>query len=244
MKVETEFQKVHQETISFMRGKYKLDEVVGKHYGTDCVRFRQGKRTIVTIILHKDHYDFQIVFGKAEREKFEAIKHEFPPSIVDLYNKAHTYHDGKWLLIRIDTLERLETVKKMILLKKKPNRKPFPKENAVYGKCGHRCDLCIHYSGGTISDELRKELEERLARVYNGTDWSMRCSGCGTSGCHTQLCDQLKCAKEEGCDTCVSCKQYPCSNATVGYAQLGAKSILADDVTWAILPYVPFQYGN
>jgi hypothetical protein len=80
--------------------------------------------------------------------------------------------------------------------------------------------------------------------VYDGTDWSMRCSGCGTSGCHTQLCDQIKCAKEKSCDTCVSCEQYPCSKATVGYAELGVKSILADDVTWAILPYVPYQYGN
>jgi len=26
---------------------------------------------------HEDHYDFLIVLGKAEREKFEAVKHEF-----------------------------------------------------------------------------------------------------------------------------------------------------------------------
>ena len=141
-------------------------------------------------------------------------------------------------------MEALEAVKKMILLKKNPNRKPFPSENAVYGKCGHRCDLCIHFTGGTISEEFRKELEERLTRVYNNSDWSLRCSGCGTPGCHANLCDQLKCAIEKGCTTCVSCKQYPCSSATAGYAELGAKSILAKDVTWAILPYVPYQYGN
>jgi hypothetical protein len=138
----------------------------------------------------------------------------------------------------------LEVVKKLILLKKRPNRKPLPKENAIYGKCGHRCDLCVHYSGGTISDEFRKELEERLTRVYDNSDWSMRCSGCGTSGCHTELCDQQKCAMENGYDACVACRKYPCSDATVGYAQLGVKSILADDVTWAILPYVANQYGN
>ncbi|HBG02781.1 MAG TPA: hypothetical protein DDW87_14655, partial [Firmicutes bacterium] len=56
---------------------------------------------------------------------------EFPASIIDLYDKAHTYHDGKWMLIRVDTMEMLEAVKKMILLKKRPNRKPFSKENAV-----------------------------------------------------------------------------------------------------------------
>lgn len=239
-----EMQKVKEETLRFMRGKYVLDEVLGKYYEIDCLRFRQGKKTIVSINLHEDHYDFQIIFGKAEREKFEGQRDEFPQSIIHLYDESRILHDGMWLLIRVDNMEMLEAVKKMILIKKKPNRKPFPKENAVYGKCGHRCDLCIHFSGSTISEELRKELEERLTRVYDGTDWSMRCSGCGTSGCHTQLCDQLKCAKEKGCDTCVSCKQYPCSSATVGYAELGAKSILADDVTWAILPYVSFQYEN
>lgn len=244
MTEKTELHKVKEEAMRFMRGKYVLDEVLGKYYELNCLRFRQGKKTIVSINIHKDHYDFQIIFGKAEREKFEAIKDEFPCNIVDLYNESRILHDGMWLLIRVDNMETLEAVKKMILIKKKPNRKPFPKENAVYGKCGHRCDLCIHFSGGTIIEDFRKELEERLTRVYDGADWSMRCSGCGTSGCHTQLCDQIKCAKEKSCDTCVSCKQYPCSKATAGYAELGLKSFLADDITWAILPYVPYQYGN
>ena len=239
-----ELQKVKEEIMRFMRGKYFLDEVLGKYYERDCLRFRQGKKTIVSIHMHEDHYDFQVIYGKAEREKFETMRDEFPPYIIELYDKAHTYHDGKWMLIRVDTLETLEAVKKMILLKKNPNRKPFSKEKAVYGKCGHRCDLCIHFTGGIIIEEHRKELEERYTRIYGNADWSMRCSGCGTPGCHTQLCAQLKCAREKGGDTCVSCKQYPCSKATVGYAELGAKSILADDVTWAILPFVPYQYGN
>jgi hypothetical protein len=244
MSVSTELQKVIEETIRFMRGKYALDEVPGKYYQTDCLKFRQGKKTILSINLHEDHYEFQIIFGKAEREKFETHRGEFPQTIVNLYDKAHTYHDGKWMLIRVDTMETLEAVKKMIVIKKKPNRKPFRKENAVYGKCGQRCDLCIHFSGSTISEEFRRELEERLTRVYSNADWAMRCTGCGTLGCHTKLCDQLKCAIEKGCENCVSCKQYPCTKATVGYAKLEAKNILADDVTWAILPYVPYQYGN
>ncbi|NLK87382.1 MAG: DUF3788 family protein [Clostridiaceae bacterium] len=244
MSEKTEFQKVSEETVRFMRGKYALDEVPGKYYGIDCLKFRQGKKTILSVNIHEDHYDFQIIYGKAEREKFEARRDEFPQSIVELYDKAHTYHDGKWMLIRVDNLETLEAVKKMILIKKKPNRKPFSKENAFYGKCGHRCDLCIHFSGGTISEEFRKELEERLTRVYNITDWSMRCSGCSTPGWHTKSCEQLDCAAEKGFADCVSCEQYPCSNATAGYAKLEAKSMLADDVTWAILPYVPYQYGN
>lgn len=193
---KTELQKVCEETIRFMRGKYIFDEVPGMYYEIDCLKFHQGQKTILSFNFHDDYYDFQVIFRKEERGKFEARRDEFPQSILNLYDNAHTYHDGKWMLIRVDTVETLESVKKMILIKKKPNRKLFPKESAVYGKCGHRCDLCIHFSEGTIDEEFRKELEERLTRVYGNTDWSMRCSGCGTAGCHTILCDQLKCAME------------------------------------------------
>lgn len=150
------------------------------------------------------------------------------------------------MYIDVTSLDVLDDIKCLIMIKKKPNRKPFPKEGAVYGKCGHRCDLCIHYTGGTISDEFRKELEERLTRVWNNSDWSMRCSGCGTAGCHTkdELCDPLKCAKAKGHDACVACAEYPCANATAASSKIEAKTVLADDVTWAILPYVPKQYGN
>ncbi|WP_369011808.1 DUF3788 family protein [Acetivibrio thermocellus] len=162
---------------------------------------------------HEDHYDFLIVLGKAEREKFEAVKHEFPLEIQQLYERERTLHDGKWLLIRVDDLKTLEAVKKLILIKKKPNRKPFPKENAVYGV----------------------------------SSWDMRCTGCDTTGCHcrsegNELCEPLKCLHTEQLKTCFDCKKYPCGQATVGYKYLEHRNISADDVTWAILPYVPYQY--
>ena len=240
-----EFDKVKTETVKFMRGKYRLDEVAGMYYGNPCIRFRQGKKTVVTIIIHDDHYDFQIVLGKAEREKFEAVKQEFPIEIQELYDRVPTYHDGKWLLIPVEDLKTLEAVKKLILLKKKPNRKPFSKENAVYGKCGHRCDLCVHYTG--ISEEFREMLISHLNVVYGVSDWAMRCTGCDTTDCHcrrdgNELCEPLKCLNINQLSTCFDCTKYPCGKATVGYRQLEPKNISADDVTWAILPYVPYQY--
>lgn len=242
----TEFEKVGLEIVKFMRGKYKLDEVAGMYYDIPCLRFRQGKKTIIAINLHKDHYDFQIVLGKLEREKFEAIKHEFPIEIQELYDNERTLHDGKWLLIRVDNLETLEVVKKLILLKKKPNRKPLSKETAIWGKCGHRCDLCVHFTG--ITEEFRAQLIPHLNAVYGeGADWSMRCTGCDTTGCQcygkeSEVCEPLKCLPQKQISHCFECDEYPCGQATVGYRQLEHKNILADDVTWAILPYVPKQY--
>ena len=91
----TELKKVSAETMRFMRGKYKLDEVPGKYYDIDCLKFRQGKKTILSVNIHEDCYDFQIIYGKAERDVFEARRDEFPEAIRTLYFDAHTYHDGK-----------------------------------------------------------------------------------------------------------------------------------------------------
>lgn len=117
------------------------------------------------------------MLGKAEREKFEAARHEFPPEIQDLYDRERTLHDGKWLLIRVDNLDTVEAVRKLILIKKKPNRKPFPKENAVYGKCGYSCDLCVHYTG--LTEKFRNVFIQHLNAVYGTSSWDMRCTGYG-----------------------------------------------------------------
>jgi len=230
-----------------MRGKYKLDEVAGMFYDAPCVKFRQGKKTIVSINLHKDYYVFQIILGKIEREKFESIKHEFPIEIQELYDRERTLHDGKWLFIRVDNLQILEAVKKLILIKKNPNRKSFSKETSIWGKCGHRCDLCVHYTG--ITDEFREMLTRHLNNVYGNSGWNMRCTGCNTQGCHccgkdSEFCDPLKCLQKNKIISCFECEEYPCEKSTVGYNKLEHKNISADDVTWAILPYVPRQYED
>ncbi len=241
------YEKVVRETIKFLRGQYRLDEVAGVHSGNRCVRFRQGSKTIVTVLLHPDYLDFLIVFGMAERQKFEEQRNEFSKEIQDLYDNERTLHDGKWLLIRVDDLPTLENVKKLIVLKKKPNRKPSSKEKALYGKCGHRCDQCVHFTG--IADDFRTMLIPHLTAVYGSTNWDMRCTGCDTPGCQcyqdgSETCPPINCLKRKNKKTCFDCREYPCEEATVGYRSLEAKNISADDVTWAILPYVPHQYGN
>lgn len=233
------------EIVKFMRGMYKLDEVPGMYYDTRCLRFRQGKRTIVSINLYDDRYDFQIIFGKKEREKFNERRDDFSEQIKKIYDSCEILHDGKWMMFSVSELEMFEDVKKMIMIKKNPNRKPLAKDNAVYGKCGHRCDLCVHYTG--ITQEYRNMLIPHLNSVYGTSSWEMRCTGCDTSECHcnvngNQKCDALTCLDEKDIDICMSCSDYPCHNSTVGYTLLEHKFISVDDVTYAILPYVPYQY--
>ena len=244
----SELEKVSEETIRFMRGKYVADEV-GNY--KDEIKFRRGGKTILTIYIREDRYDFLVIFGKAEREKFDEQRDEFPQIIRDIYDNSKTYHDGKWMLIPVADLTMLESVKRLVIIKKKPNRKPFPKEQAIYGDCGHRCDLCLHYAGGAINDVFRMELLERINRVY-GSEKTLEearaelvlCNGCSNKN-FEEPCPQKKCAAKKGVRRCAECPEYDCGKATAGIrGKIEPKSLSADDITWAILPYVSRQYGN
>ncbi len=254
MKIKTELQRVSEETMRFMRGKYVLDEVGN---GIDELKFRKSGKTVLTITIREDRYEFLVIFGKAERELFEARRKEFPQKLQEIYDNSKTYHDGKWMYISVADLSMLEAVKQLVLIKKKPNRKPFPKEEAVYSGCGHRCDLCVHYNGGTISEEFREELKKRLIRVYAGGvgdggywgDDMKLCDGCHTGGLDKSFsCDSFKCAAENNVNRCQDCHKYPCDMARHLYQglkpEIHTNTIAADDVTWVILPYVYEQYGN
>ncbi len=242
--------RVGEETMRFMRGKYVLDEVGN---GKDELKFRRGGKTVLTIYIRDGRYDFLIIFGKAEREKFDLTRDEFPQAIRDIYDSSKTYHDGKWMLFPVADLDALEAVKQMIVIKKKPNRKPFNKEGAIYSKCGMRCDLCAHYCGHS-DDEFRKKLIESADRIYNGGASRPYddCPGCMEQAAgkpHPCMdgdsCEPLRCAKGRRLENCHECAEYPCDKAVAGYrAGIEAKSLSSGDVTWGILPYVDWQYGN
>lgn len=236
-------EQISYETMKFMRGNYRLDEVGD---GKDELKFKQGNKTILTIYIRNDGFTFLIIYGKRERECFEMQDSEFSQYIRDYYEKSKTYHDGKWMFIDVTTLEQLEEVKKLIQIKKKPNRKPFPKDGAVYGKCGHRCDLCVHYV--QMDEEQRMLVKSHLNQVWGSDEWSIRCGGCNSSECYCKAdpCDQMKCAAEKGLSACKDCSKYPCEDATVGdrRSRIHTNMYSADDITWAILPFVPGQYGN
>lgn len=243
MSTKSELEKVSEETMRFMRGKYALDEIPGKYYDIPCLKFRQGKKTVLSINIHEELYDFQIIFGKAEREKFESRRSEFSQYIQNIYDNSKTYHDGKWMMFPVTDLETLEAVKSLIQIKKKPNRKPFPKMHRHLSNCGHRCDLCIHYTGETSFTDEEKEYRRKChTTLYGVDDWPINCDGCHFPDCTVE---SAKCRKDKGWDKCWACENYPTCLNTAGWPpKIHSRKITADEVTWAILPYVKGQYGN
>ena len=64
-----------------------------------------------------------IIFGKDERAKVEEIRKEISPDVLETYDNAQTFHDGKWVMFEITDDSLLEDLKKLLLIKRKPNRK-------------------------------------------------------------------------------------------------------------------------
>lgn len=232
---------ISHETMVFMRGKYRLDEIGD---GKDELKFRQGQKTVLTVYTHEDRFTFLIIFGRKEREIFEAQIDGCSDYMRDYYNNSKTYHDGKWMFIDVTAMEQLDEVKKLIEIKRKPNRKPFSKENAVYSQCGQRCDLCVHFVGTT--DEQRAVMVPYPNKMWGIGDWSMRCGGCYSEDCYCKndLCHAKKCAAEKGIPECKECSSFPCINATAADSRsmIHTEVHYADEIAWGILPYVPWQY--
>lgn len=63
-----------------------------------------------------------IIFGKAEREKFESNK-TFSNYVVNTYNDAKVYYDGKWVMFSLPNKDLENDFLAMLAIKRKPNRK-------------------------------------------------------------------------------------------------------------------------
>ena len=61
-----------------------------------------------------------IVFGAAEREKVDAIKHRLSQNTRKSYDDARAYHDGKWVLFTINSDDIVEEVMMLLAIKRKP----------------------------------------------------------------------------------------------------------------------------
>lgn len=73
----------------------------GKKHGW-YFRYKKNK-SFCTLIPVKGRCAILVVFGRDERQKVEAIKDNLLKSIKEEYEKAATYHDGKWVLFTVDS---------------------------------------------------------------------------------------------------------------------------------------------
>jgi hypothetical protein len=90
----------------------------GKKHGWS-LRYKKGK-SFCTLIPEKNRFVIQIVFGAEEREKMEAIRDELSARTQEAYDRAKTYHDGKWVLLTVDADDVIADLERLLAVKRKP----------------------------------------------------------------------------------------------------------------------------
>ncbi len=90
----------------------------GKKHGWS-LRYKKTK-SFCTLIPEKDHLAVLIVFGEEERQKVEAIKDRLSAQTKEEYEKAATYHDGKWALFAVDSDAVVKDLMLLLRVKRKP----------------------------------------------------------------------------------------------------------------------------
>ena len=105
--------------------KYDMDRLWdnGGKAWTYEYKYRRGGKTLCALYARENCIGFMIIFGKNEREKFEASKESYSEQIQTIYNAAKTYHDGKWVMFQpVDTV-LFDDFVRLLGIKRKPNKK-------------------------------------------------------------------------------------------------------------------------
>ena len=92
----------------------------GKKHGW-LVRYRKGGRTLCSLFPEKSGFSALIVLGRKESEK-ALLSDEPSRKMKDIIRNTSQLHDGRWLWIRVDTIEDVKDVENLLLIKKKPRR--------------------------------------------------------------------------------------------------------------------------
>jgi hypothetical protein len=90
----------------------------GKKHGWS-IRYKKSK-PLCTFVPEKGRFGLLIVFGAEERAKVQAIRGELSQGTLAAYDTATTYHDGKWLLLTVDSDETVQDVTLLWTLKRRP----------------------------------------------------------------------------------------------------------------------------
>lgn len=106
-------------------GQYDMERLwdKGGKAWTYEYKYRRGGKTLCTLYARENCVGFMVIFGKNEREKFEASRERYSEQIQMIYDAAKTYHDGKWVMFQpVDTI-LLDDFMKLLAIKRKPNKK-------------------------------------------------------------------------------------------------------------------------
>lgn len=113
----------------------QLCALIDEKYEMDCLwdkggkawkyeyKYRRGGRTLCALYARENCVGFMIILGKNERLKFETDRKNYTKEVQELYDKAKTYHDGKWIMFKPVDTSLFDDFIRLLRIKRKPNRK-------------------------------------------------------------------------------------------------------------------------
>jgi hypothetical protein len=93
-------------------------------------------RAFCTFVPEYRRFSVTIVFGGAEREKFEERRYTWRPQLVERYDRAKIYPDGMFLTLPIATADDRQEMIDLLVMKRPPHQSEgstaiAPKRHAV-----------------------------------------------------------------------------------------------------------------
>lgn len=85
-------------------------------------KFRKSGKTLCAFYFKDNTLGFMIIFGKGERTKIEEIRKELSSEVLETYDNSEIFHDGKWVMFNITNNSIIEDLKKLLFIKRRPNR--------------------------------------------------------------------------------------------------------------------------
>ena len=113
----------------------RLCALIDEKYDMDCLwdqggkawkyeyKYRRGGKTLCALYARESCVGFMIILGKDERLKFEADRENYGEEVKEIYDKAQTYRDGKWIMFEPVDTSLFHDFIKLLRIKRKPNRK-------------------------------------------------------------------------------------------------------------------------
>ncbi|GAB6088328.1 DUF3788 domain-containing protein [Alkaliphilus crotonatoxidans] len=112
-----------EDVTGFIEDNYEMDKLWSQDKSGEYeLKYRRSGRTLCGLYPKAGTLEILIIFGKAERDKFEGQRADFTAYINDLYDQTKQYHDGRWMYIPLEA-SIVDDIKGLIRIKKRPNKK-------------------------------------------------------------------------------------------------------------------------
>lgn len=85
-------------------------------------KYRRGGKTLCALYARENCIGFMVIFGKDERTKFEEERDCYSKETQTVYDKAQTFHDGKWMMFEPTDTALFSDFMRLLSIKRKPNR--------------------------------------------------------------------------------------------------------------------------